>query len=184
METWKQNSIKEEIYNENENNNIFENNNKDLYITFGEVAKESQAKENKKTLKNILNSKKENDYDDANKEGKINDEYLESEGICNFYKETKKIKNLDLLNQVSEALKDAKESSEEENDNEEDIENINHKLNYFEDTIGKIKKKKNNDIINNNDREKLDMIISGEIYDDDLFKSGESTKNINKNINI
>ena len=184
LETWKQNSIKEEIYNENENNNIFENNNKDLYITFGEVAKESQAKENKKTLKNILNSKKENDYDDDNKEGKINDEYLESEGICNFYKETKKIKNVDLLNQVSEALKDAKESSEEENDNEEDIENINRKLNYFEDTIGKIKKKKNNDIINNNDREKLDMIISGEIYDDDLFKSGESTKNINKNINI
>ena len=71
-----------------------------------------------------------------------------------------------------------------ENEKKEDIENINRKLNYFEDTIGKIKKKKNNDIINNNDREKLDMIISGEIYDDDLFKSGESTKNINKNINI
>ena len=103
------------------------------------------------------------------------DEYLESEGLVNFYKETRKIKKEDISNQVNEALRDAKESSDEEENNNNKKEEIN-KLNFFEDTIGKIKKKNSNDIINKNDRQQLDMIISGEIEDIDTFKSGESFK--------
>ena len=38
-------------------------------------------------------------------------------------------------------------------------------------------KKKSNDIINKNDRQQLDMIISGEIEDIDTFKSGDNYKN-------
>ena len=163
--SWKKNNsineneaIKEEIVNENDKEEkefILNNNNKDLFITFGEIPKESIKLENN-LAKNTLKNNTGNDL-------------LESEGICNFYKETKKIKNEDVSNRVNEALKDAKESSDEDDNNKE----IN-KINFFEDTIGKIKKKASNDIININDRQKLDMIISGEIEDIDTFKSGEN----------
>ena len=55
-------------------------------------------------------------------------------------------------------------------------------MNFFEETLGKINKKKSNDIININDRQQLDMIISGEIEDIDTFKSGDDFKNTNKKI--
>ena len=170
--TWKNesikanDSIKEEIENENETQNEKElilNKNKDLFITFGEVPKESIKLENDSN-KNTLKKNFEEDY-------------LDTEGICNFYKETRKIKNEDISTKVNEALKDAKESSEEE-DKKEDI----NKMNFFEETLGKINKKKSNDIININDRQQLDMIISGEIEDIDTFKSGDDFKNTNKKI--
>ena len=187
LSTWKKDnsltgndSIKEEIDNENEkdekefvfnsnnNNNLeskqslnFKKSNKDLFITFGEMPQESIKLESD-LQKNALKKNFE-------------DEYLESEGIVNFYKETKKIKNTDISNRVNEALKDAKESSDEDNNNIDKEEEIK-KINFFEDTIGKIKKKASNDIININDRQQLDMIISGEIEDIDTFKSGENFK--------
>ena len=70
------------------------------------------------------------------------------------------------------------ESSDEEDNKKEEI----NKINFFEETLQKIKKKKSNDIINKNDRQQLDMIISGEIEDIDTFKSGDDFKNTNKKI--
>ena len=106
--TWKKNdsikandSIKEEIDNENENKNEKElilNKNKDLFVTFGEVPKES--------------IKLENDSNQNTLKKNFEEDYLDTEGICNFYKETKKIINEDISTKVNEALKDAKESSE------------------------------------------------------------------------
>ena len=118
-----------------------------------------------------------NDFKKTNK-NVDDEENLETEGICNFYKETKKIKNEDFSNKVNEALKDAKESSDEDENN---LKEINNKLNFFEDTIGKIKKKTKNDIINNNDKEQLDLIISGELEDLDTFKSAKSNKKEDSN---
>ena len=127
----------------------------------------------KKPEENLLLSfNNENDLKLTNK-NMNEDEYLDSEGMCNFYNETKKLKNEDISSKVNEALKNAKESSDEDEDN---LEEINNKLNFFEDTIGKIKKKVNNDIININDRQQLDLIISGEIQDIDTFKSGKDLK--------
>ena len=212
LSTWKNESIKEEIENENENekeiilNNDFINknlastkkslnndNNENLFITFGEMPKESIKVNNKENNPNEIQTKKgdiinntskkiistlnqENNFN-VTKKNLVEDEYEDTEGICNFYKETRKLKNEDISNKVNEALKDAKESSDEEQDNYED----NKKINFFEDTIGKIKKKKNNDKININDRQQLDLIISGEIEDLDTFKSGEIDKKINLN---
>ena len=180
LSTWKKDNnnedIKEEIYNENEKEEkeekefTFNNNNKDLYITFGEVPKDSIK------LDNSLNNQNNDINNDINKntlKNPLDDDYLESEGICNFYKETKKIKKEDISNQVNEALLDAKESSDEEDNKKEEI----NKINFFEETLQKIKKKKSNDIINKNDRQQLDMIISGEIEDIDTFKSGDNYKN-------
>jgi RecG-like helicase len=203
----KNDSIKEEIENEKEkenekeiilNNNLnslnntkksLNFNNDNLFITFGEMPKENITINNQENninenqpkkdilstltkennLNNLLNSTKKN-YEEE-------DENLDTEGICNFYKETKKLKSEDISNKVNEALKDAKDSEEEQDNFEE----INNKINFFEDTIGKIKKKKNNDIINLNDRQQLDLIISGEIEDLDTFKRGEMAKKLNLN---
>ena len=251
LSTWKNNnsikeneSIREEIENENINEKEYIldknidakkslNNNIDLFITFGEIPKESNKIDNNENLKQtlkksgcetnlnqtskkpeyaeILNQtiKKTENEENLNKtikksydRDKLNhtikkpeenlllsfnnendlkltnknmneDEYLDSEGMCNFYNETKKLKNEDISSKVNEALKNAKESSDEDEDN---LEEINNKLNFFEDTIGKIKKKVNNDIININDRQQLDLIISGEIQDIDTFKSGQDLK--------
>ena len=194
FKSWKNNSIKpnesikEEIVNENENqkefilNNNINNNKIDNYlITFGEIPKDTSKiniEEKNDTLNQTLKRVEINDFQKTNKN--LEEDNLETEGICNFYKETKKIKNEDFSNKVDEALKDAKESSDEDENN---LKEINNKLNFFEDTIGKIKKKTTNDIINNNDKEQLDLIISGELQDLDTFKSLKSNKKRNSNSN-
>ena len=192
--SWKNNSIKpnesikEEINNENENqkeftlnNNINDNKNDNYLITFGEIPKDTakiNIEEKNDTLNQTLKRGEINDFQKTNKN--LEEENLETEGICNFYKLTKKIKNEEFSNKVDEALKDAKESSDEDENN---LKKINNKLNFFEDTIGKIKKKTKNDIINNNDKEQLDLIISGELEDLDTFKSVKSNKKRNSNSN-
>ena len=108
-----------------------------------------------------------------------NNEHLESEGICNIFSDTKnKNINFDMTKKVNDALKDAKDSSDEEKDEEQ----IYDKLNFFSETLGKglkqnkFKEKNDKDI--NVKNEDMNMIISGEVFDMDVFKSGQSNRHL------
>jgi hypothetical protein len=112
---------------------------------------------------------------------KKNNEHLESEGICNVYADTKNkdMTNLEITQKVNDALKDAKDSSDEE-----EVNKIANQMNFFGDTLGKDLKPnkykvKNNQNVSNKKDENINMIISGEVFDMDVFKSGQSNRHLN-----
>ena len=114
-----------------------------------------------------------------------NNEHLESEGICNIFSDTTNNRNFDMTQKVNEALKDAKDSSDEEDQNvgKDTDKQINNRLNFFGETLGKglkeNKYKGNNSKDINIKNEDMNMIISGEVLDMDVFKSGQSNRHLN-----
>ena len=86
-----------------------------------------------------------------------------------------------MTQKVNDALKDAKDSSDEDG---EEVNKIANKMNFFGDTLGKGLKPnkykiKNNQKDANKKDENIDMIISGEVFDMDVFKSGQSNRHLN-----
>ena len=112
-----------------------------------------------------------------------NNDILESEGnICNFYGDTKGkvISRNEIAQKVNDALLDAKDSSEEENNIDEENDKIQNQLNFFGDTLGKNLKQNRHKTKDVNARkdENMDLILSGEVLDMDVFKSGQSNRHL------
>ena len=77
---------------------------------------------------------------------------------------------------------DAKDSSDEESNIDEDEENdkIQNQLNFFGDTLGKNLKQNKHKTkdINARKDDNMNLILSGEVLDMDVFKSGQSNRHL------
>lgn len=170
------------IYNSNNNNfdsNKYSSNNQtkkgNEFLDFDNFCDAPNS--NNSTLKFTLKK--------TNNPNNNNNDILESEGnICNFYGDTKGkvISRNEITQKVNDALLDAKDSSEEENNIDEDEENdkIQNQLNFFGDTLGKNLKQNKHKTkdINARKDDNMNLILSGEVLDMDVFKSGQSNRHL------